>query len=81
MKVIAIKDYTAYWNEKDKRVIVHDKSVPAVKEGTIFELDFLKNEEENQMMLDQLRQLGVLIPFSEYRQNRINEVLDDDTTT
>lgn len=80
MKVIAIKDYTAYWNPGDKRVIVHDKSVPAVKEGTIFELDFI-NEEENQMMLDQLRQLGVVIPFSEYRQNRMDEVLDDDTTT
>ena len=73
MKVIAIKDYTAYWNLEDKRVVLYDREVNSVKEGTVFDLDFIKDE-DLQLMLNQLRELGVLIPFSEYRQNRMDEV-------
>ena len=81
MKVIAIKDFTAYWNTDSKKVTIYDRENPAVKEGTIFELNFKNDLDEKKLLIDQLRELGILIPFSEYRQNRINEVLDDDTTT
>jgi hypothetical protein len=82
MKVIAIKDFTAYWNTDSKKVTIYDRENPAVKEGTIFEINFENDlENEKKLMIDQLRELGILIPFSEYRQNRMNEVLDDDTKT
>jgi hypothetical protein len=81
MKVIAIKDFTAYWNTDSKKVTLYDRENPAVKEGTIFELNFENDLDEKKLLTDQLRELGILIPFSEYRQNRINKVLDDDTTT
>lgn len=78
MKVIAIRDYTAYWNEKTKKVIVHDRQTPLVKEGTIFELELTDKEDEEQMF-QQLKEFNLVIPFADYRDIRMEQVFEDDT--
>jgi uncharacterized protein (DUF2344 family) len=80
MKVIATKDYTAYWNEKTKKVIAHEKEIPYVKEGTIFELE-LKNKEDEEQMFQQLKEMNLVIPFADYRDIRMKGVFEDDTKT
>jgi len=80
MKIIAIKDFTAYWNSEDKRVINYDREENTVKEGTIFNLDFIKDE-DRQLMLDQLKELNLAIPFADYRDIRMEQVFEDDTKT
>ncbi len=79
MKVIAISDYTAYWNEKTKKVIVHNKETPSVKEGTIFELSLIIDKEDEEQMFQQLKELNLVIPFADYRDIRMSQVFEDDT--